>query len=75
MKLIPTWRKEFHKLWSIRLSVLSAGFGAAECALPYFDFLNIPPGRMAAIACFVALGSAIARLVDQPKLRAQRGSE
>jgi hypothetical protein len=67
MILIDNAGAVLRQAWSIRLSVLSAVFGAAEVALPFFtDF--VPPRTMALIAVFTAAGAAAARLVAQPGL-------
>lgn len=67
MNLIDNASEVLKKAWSIRLSLLSALFSAAEVALPFFgDF--VPPRTMAILAVFTAAGAAVARLVAQPKL-------
>lgn len=67
MTLIDNAGDVLRKAWSIKLSVLSAVFSAAEVALPFFtDF--VPPRTMAIIAVFTAAGAAVARLVAQPKI-------
>lgn len=67
MKFIDNAGDVLRKAWSIRLSILSAIFGAAEVALPFFtDF--VPARTMAIAAVLTATGAAIARLVAQPKL-------
>lgn len=67
MELIDNAGEVLKKAWSIRLSILSAIFSAAEVCLPFFtDF--VPPHVMAVIAVFAAAGAAAARLVAQPKI-------
>lgn len=67
MDLIDNAGEVLKKAWSIRLSLLSAVFSAAEVALPFFgDF--VPPRTMAMLAVFTAAGAAAARLVAQPKI-------
>jgi hypothetical protein len=67
MTLIDNAGEVLKKAWSIRLSILSAIFSAAEVALPFFtDF--VPPHVMAMIAVFTAAGAAAARLIAQPKI-------
>ena len=67
MTLIENAGEVLRKAWSIRLSLLSAIFSAAEVALPFFtDF--VPPHTMAMVAVFTAAGAAAARLVAQPKI-------
>ena len=67
MTLIDNAGEVLRKAWSIRLSILSAIFSAAEVALPFFtDF--VPAHTMAIIAVLTAAGAAMARLIAQPKL-------
>ena len=67
MNLIDNAGEVLRKAWSIRLSLLSAIFSAAEVCLPFFtDF--VPPHTMAMVAVFTAAGAAAARLVAQPKI-------
>ena len=67
MNLIDNASEVLKKAWSVRLSLLSAVFSAAEVALPFFtDF--IPPRTMAMLAVVTAGGAAIARVIAQPKL-------
>lgn len=68
MKLIDDARRVWPRLWSVRLSLLAAGLGAVDAALP----LIAPQGgsvRFALITAAVSLGAAVARLVSQPKLK------
>ena len=67
MKLIDDAKSVLLKAWSIRLALLSALFGAAEVAVPYFaPFL--PPGVMAVLATVSSVGAAVARVTAQPKM-------
>ena len=67
MKLIDDWKNVLKKAWSIRLALLSAGFGVLELALPALQD-TIPRGWFAALSIASALWAAYARLVPQPKL-------
>jgi hypothetical protein len=62
--LIEDAKVIFRKAWSVRLALLSAIFSTLEVGLT--DLL--PPGVMAGLAMATALGSAIMRIVYQPKL-------
>jgi hypothetical protein len=71
MKLIDDARRTWHKLWSVRLALLSAALSAIEFALPLVpDSVAelIGRGRFAAAALVISLGSGLARVVSQPKL-------
>jgi hypothetical protein len=68
MRLIEDAGRVWHRLWSVRLSVLAAVLGAADAALPFLA----PPHASAAFAgltAMVSLAAAGARLVAQPKLQ------
>lgn len=67
MTLIEDWKTKWHKLWSIRLALLSALFGVLELVLPALQD-TIPRGWFAALSIVSALWGAYARLVPQPKL-------
>lgn len=67
MNLIPEWQKAWHRLWSIRLALLSALFGAIEVGLPYFES-TLPGGIFAGLSAATAFAAAIARLIAQPSL-------
>jgi hypothetical protein len=59
----PNWR-EFHKLWSIRLSAIVMLLSAAEMAVP--AFITWVPPRLFALLCLVIVGAAwVARLMNQ----------
>lgn len=71
MNLIEDFSVVLRRAWSIRLTLLSAIFSAAEVALPFFtDF--IPPRTMAMLAVFTAAGAAVARIVAQPNTIPQK---
>ena len=68
MQLIENWKQIAVKAWSSRLAWASAILSGLELVLPYFTGL-VPPGLMAIIAVLVSVAAAVARLVDQPRLR------
>ena len=72
MKLIEDARRVAARAWSVRLALLSAVFGTLELALPYLGAF-VPGKLMALLAIATGVGSAVARLVDQPKMRGRRG--
>lgn len=67
MKLIDDAKRTWHRLWSVRLALLSAALSGAEFAMPY-----IAPAQssrtFAALAAVVSIGAGIARIVAQPKV-------
>jgi hypothetical protein len=66
MKLASNWRAVLRHAWSLRLALLSAVLGAAEVAVQVF--MDDPPverGVFAAVAAFVSLAAAVARVVAQ----------
>lgn len=69
MHLIENWRKLALRLWSIRLALLAAGLSAIEFALPFIP-LQVPSRTFAALAFVVSISAAVARLVAQPKAKA-----
>lgn len=70
MQLIENWRKLALRLWSIRLALLAAGLSAVEFALPFIPF-DVPPRWFAGLAFAVSIAAAVARLVAQPKTKAE----
>ena len=66
MKLVkdaPKW----HRLWSVRLAILSALLGALELSLPLWQ--GIVPGNVfAALSTITAAAAAVARVVKQEAL-------
>ena len=66
MKLIENWRAIWHRLWSVRLSLLAALLSAIEAGLSYW--LSGQPPVVALLGSGVSLGAAIARLVAQPEV-------
>lgn len=67
LTLIDNWRKVLRQAWSMRLTILAAGLSGLEVVLPMFQD-SIPRGTFAAAAILVSIGSAVARVVAQPKM-------
>lgn len=67
MKFIDDWKKKAHRLWSVRLALLSAALSAAEFALPYFA-PEVPSRRFAFLAFVVGVGAAVSRIIAQPSV-------
>jgi hypothetical protein len=60
----PKW----HKLWSVRLAVLSAALGALEMSLPLWQGL-VPANVFAALSTITAASAAVARVIKQEGLK------
>jgi hypothetical protein len=60
----PKW----HKLWSVRLAVLSATLGALELSLPLWHGL-VPESVFAALSTITAASAAVARVIKQEGLK------
>lgn len=67
MKLIPE-AKQWHRMWSVRLAVLSAALSACEALIPMWQ-PHMPGGVFAALATLVGIAAAVARTVKQESLR------
>jgi hypothetical protein len=67
MKLVSE-AKQWHRLWSVRLAVLSAALSACEALMPIWQ-PHTPPGVFAALATLVGIAAAVARTVKQESLR------
>ena len=72
MKFIEDWQQKFPKLWSVRLSLLAALFGAVEVVLPLFQTF-VPRGTFAIVSAVVAIGAAVARVIAQPSVTGNGG--
>lgn len=67
MTLIDEWKWVMRKALSFRFAVIAGVFSGAEVVLPLFvDAL--PRGIFAGLSVFAAIGSAVSRVVDQPKM-------
>lgn len=72
MKLIDNFA-DWHKLWSLRLAILTAIFAALEASLAYWNAV-LPPGVFASLATFTGIGSAVSRVVKQHSLDGNDGA-
>lgn len=66
MKLIDQ-SSAWHKLWSVRLAILSACFGALELSLPLWDGA-VPPSVFAGLSTISAMGAAVSRVIKQSNI-------
>ena len=57
----------WHKLWSVRVSLVGATFTGIWAALPSFQNL-LHPAVFAAICVIVSIATVVARLLDQPSI-------
>jgi hypothetical protein len=56
--------KQWHRLWSVRLAVISAVFAALEASLPLWES-TLPDGAFAAASTVCALGVGVVRVLKQ----------
>lgn len=68
MQLIEDWKKQFPKLWSVRLSLLAGVMSSAEAGLELY--FTGKPALVSIAAALVSFGAAFARVVSQPDLQA-----
>lgn len=65
----PSWlipeASVWHRLWSVRLALLAAFFGAMAEVLPAWQ-AALSPIPFAVLSTLCAIGSSMARLVRQP---------
>lgn len=66
MQLIGDAKAVWHRLWSVRLSLLGALISTAQAAWDAYQSGQARPAVIA--AAIVAFASAIARLIQQPAL-------
>ena len=67
MILIDDARHVWHRLWSVRLGILSAVVeGANVFASSWFQVA--PSTKLAAVAGLLALAASLSRIIKQPKL-------
>lgn len=67
MNFIPDWKRKFPKLWSVRLSIMAAVASGIEAGFNMYLTGTAPV--LVVCACVVSIGSAVARIVAQPKLK------
>lgn len=66
MRLIDNASK-WHKLWSVRLALISAALGAIEVSVPLWSGI-LPPNVFASLSSMVAVAAAVSRVVQQPSV-------
>lgn len=66
MKFIDDWKRQFPKLWSVRLALLAALASSVETGFNLYATGTAP--ILVVGAALVSIGSAIARIVAQPSL-------
>lgn len=73
MKLTDDARN-WHRLWSVRLGILAAVFGALEASLPLWE-VALPQGVFAVLAAISGAGVGITRVIKQnlPPLGGEAG--
>lgn len=71
MKLIDDASEVWHRLWSVRLSLLAALLGAISAAMPYVAPAQ-PSLRYAVASVLLALAAAASRVIAQPKLQLEK---
>lgn len=63
--------RTWHRLWSVRMAILSSLLGTAACLLPaLFPEMEPLPLSLLSVAC--SLGAVFARLVKQPDLHKEK---
>lgn len=67
MQFISDWKRQFPKLWSVRLSLLAAVASGVEVSMQLYATGSAP--LLVVSAGMVSIGSAIARIVAQPDLK------
>jgi hypothetical protein len=68
MRLVDNWWHVAKHAWSVRLTLLTAALGGLEAALPVFSD-SIPHGPFLGLTIAASLASAVARLIEQPRMR------
>ena len=58
---------KWHKMWSVRLAILSAALGALELSLPLWQE-NMPSNVFAMLSTITAAAAAVARVIKQEAL-------
>ena len=67
LSLLVDWRNVLRRAWSIRFSLLAAGFSAAEVVVPLFGDV-LPRGAFVLLAFVASIGATVARIVAQPEM-------
>ena len=66
MQFIEDWKKQFPKLWSVRLALLAALASGIETAVNLYATGTVP--LLVIAAGLSSVGAAVARIVAQPEL-------
>lgn len=66
MRLIDN-ASRWHKLWSVRLALISAALGAIEVSVPLWNGI-LPPNVFASLSSMVAVAAAVSRVIQQPSV-------
>ena len=66
MKLIEDWKTLWHRLWSVKLALLSALVSAGDVLVTYL--MTGQPALLSIGAALFSLLAALMRLVAQPEL-------
>jgi hypothetical protein len=67
MQLIPEFKTNFRKFWSVRLGIVAAAFSGCEAFLPLFEHA-VRPGIFALISFVFGIAALVARGVAQKAL-------
>lgn len=73
MEFIDDWKKQWPKLWSVRLSLLAAAASAIETGMQLYASGSVP--LIVVAAGLTSLGASIARIVAQPGVTGNGASE
>jgi hypothetical protein len=72
MNLVPNWKRVLRRAWSVKFNLLASVLTGFAAALPVL-MDKMPPVWFLLLCAVVPLAAAVARLVDQPKMRGDRG--
>lgn len=76
MKPVADWRRVLRRAWSVRLMIVAAVFSGLEVALPLLDgVFPLDRGVFAALSGLATAGAFAARLVAQPSIHDDKGSD
>ena len=64
MQLIPNFKTDFMKLWSVRCAILTGFFATTELVLPLLQ-TDIPHYLFAGLPFAAAMGTIVARAIQQ----------
>ncbi|MBB3017729.1 ABC-type multidrug transport system permease subunit [Microvirga lupini] len=66
MQFIDDWKRQFPRLWSVRLSLLAALVSSVEAGFTYWATGKAPV--LVVAAAVISLGASVARIVAQVKV-------